>query len=95
MQISGVYSIQSKTNIFESCVAQHYADSELEIYAVNSVNEEFAYSLTFLYKEKGISCVNNIDEMFLAVVSDLRDHSIHIFSDITTSSLNMYYTFLY
>lgn len=92
MQISGIYSLQDKTNTFLSCTAQYYADHEVVIYAVNGVNDSFAPELALLYKEKGTACVNEIDEMFLAVVSDLRDGTIHIFADITTSALNVYYT---
>lgn len=92
MHISGIYSLQNKTNTFLPCAAQHYADEEMELYVVNGVNDCFAAPFAMLYKEWGIACVNEVDEMFLAVVSDFRDSSIHIFADITTSALNVYYT---
>ena len=93
MKISGIYDISTKKNSILSCEAYYYRDTDIEVVLLHNNHKNFIDDFVNNYKRVGVQCVNNLNEMFLAVVCDERNGEIHIFSDITTSQWNMYYVY--
>ncbi|MBR5527382.1 MAG: hypothetical protein IKV97_00145 [Clostridia bacterium] len=92
MQITGSYDLNTRQNCFSACDnVQSFSDEKLEICTVCTTNSGFASELALLYLENGMQCTDMINDMYMAVIFDRRDSSLHIFADITTSALNMYY----
>ncbi len=92
MRISGVYNLETKQNTFEYCKAEHYNDRLLDICLISDDSCPWAEKFADLYKNKHSNCVNDINCLFLAAVYEKENMSLHIFADITTSPLNLYYT---
>ncbi len=77
---------------FECENADCFENEYTKVLATSPTNSDIAHLMASLYREYGCKCVNHIDDMFLSVIWDKKEKSVYILSDITTSTLNMYYT---
>lgn len=92
MKISGVYDLQSGQNVFLDICAEEYNDENLSVCSICPTKVPYAHELATAYQTHHADLVNHTDEMFLGVIYDKADSTVHVLADVSTSPLNFYYT---
>ncbi len=92
MEINGIYSFAERNNNLSCFDCQKFENDEYQIVLATDAAEDLTDEFIKVYKEHGQAGASLIPALFLAVVFNKKNGFLQIFSDITSSMLNMYYT---
>ena len=92
MQFTGYYSFLDGHAKIESTCCEVFEDEEVLAVIAEPENTYTAEEFVSLFRSHGIRLAESASEMFLAVVYEKKYKRLSIFSDITTSPYNLYYT---
>ncbi|MBP3890767.1 MAG: hypothetical protein J6D29_01200 [Solobacterium sp.] len=91
MYITGIYHIKEKKNEFLCKGVSIYEDDALCLAAYCPTDAEFSQKFASCYVEQG-DIYNAFDGMFEVAYVDKKTNTFHIFADITSFNMDMYYT---
>lgn len=92
MQFTGNYSLVDGYAEIESEGCKVFEDEEVLTVIAEPEDTYTAEEFVSLFRSQGIKVSESAREMFLAVVYEKKNKKLTIFSDITTSPYNLYYT---
>lgn len=93
MQINGIFNISKKENIFSDCICSYAENSKYIFNVIGEDSEKTSEILKDEYQKADCHIIKKIDSLFIAVIFDKEEKSLHIFSDLFSSEYNLYYTF--
>ncbi len=92
MILSGIYDFDSRLNTVSESTCQIFDGADLTVYVLTDSDDDIAQTVAENYSENGACCIQNIPQLFIAVVYDKINKVLHAFCDITTSPFDLYYT---
>ena len=92
MQINGFFDIAQNENYFENCDCSYFETDKYSFSVVGEDSEKATEILKSNFVKANYDIIKKIDSLFIAVVYNKQDKTLHIFSDLFSSGLNLYYT---
>ena len=92
MELTGRYNLENGFHENQMTGGSVYENEQFYSVAFDACKEHFAETITTLFQNYQYECIEQVEDLFLAVLYEKENKKLYLFTDITTSPLNLYYT---